>query len=86
MKKVFAFLLISTVLVSGSAFSVPSAHAAAIQQQAKTEKVIVCNSKSAYAYHSHECSGLSRCTHGTSTITKSEAVERGYRPCKICYK
>jgi uncharacterized protein YgiM (DUF1202 family) len=55
----------------------------------KTKKVesyvLICNSSSAYAYHSYYCRGLNRCKSGVSKVTESEAQSRGYRPCKICY-
>lgn len=49
------------------------------------ETVLVCNGGSAYAYHSHYCRGLSRCSASVEKMTKSEAVKKGRRPCKICY-
>ncbi len=47
--------------------------------------VFVCNSKSSYAYHSHQCRGLKRCKSGISKVSKSQAQNSGYRACKICY-
>jgi endonuclease YncB( thermonuclease family) len=55
--------------------------------QTNTEKtVLICNSRSSYAYHSYQCRGLSRCTSGISKVTVKEAVNKGYQPCKICCK
>lgn len=51
----------------------------------KQDSVLICNSKNAYAFHSHYCSGLSRCKAGVSKVTKSEAESRGRQACKICY-
>lgn len=51
----------------------------------KKDSVLICNSKSAYAYHKTYCTGLNRCKAGVSKISKKEASERGYRPCKFCY-
>ncbi len=48
-------------------------------------KVLICNSQSAYAYHSHECHGLNRCKASISSVSESQARSSGYRPCKICY-
>jgi uncharacterized protein YgiM (DUF1202 family) len=48
-------------------------------------KVLICVSKSAYAYHKAYCSGLKRCTHTVKELTKSEAQSIGRSPCKICY-
>lgn len=47
--------------------------------------VLICNSKSAYAYHSYQCRGLSRCRSSISKVKESEARSMGYSPCKICY-
>jgi len=54
-------------------------------QPANQPTVLICVSSSAYAYHSHTCSGLSRCTHTIQRVTILEAQGRGYRACKICY-
>lgn len=50
-----------------------------------TVNVLICNSSSAYAYHSYECRGLSRCRSDISRVTKNEAQSMGRTPCKICY-
>ena len=62
------------------------------QQQKKKKKVIpreaqvlICQSRSAYAYHSYECRGLNRCRSEVSRVSVSEARNFGYVPCKICY-
>ena len=47
--------------------------------------VAICESRSAYAYHSGMCRGLARCTHGVSKVTVVQARNSGYAPCKICY-
>lgn len=51
-----------------------------------TEYVLICNSKSSYAYHSYQCRGLQRCTHDIIKITRQEAINRGRNACKICYR
>jgi len=51
----------------------------------KEATVLICESNSAYAYHSHTCHGLARCTHTISKVTQSEAKRLGYVACKICY-
>jgi hypothetical protein len=48
-------------------------------------EVIICNSPNAYAYHSRECSGLARCVHSTSRMSKSAAIDKGRTACKICW-
>jgi len=55
------------------------------QSQADTAKVLICNSSTAYAYHSHYCSGLNRCTHSVSKVKVSEAVKLGRSACEVCY-
>lgn len=47
--------------------------------------VMVCNSAKAYSYHSGYCGGLSRCTHGVSTVSVGEAQRMGRQPCQKCY-
>lgn len=50
------------------------------------DSVYICQSKSAYAYHSYECRGLQRCTHRIVKIPKATAIKLGYKACKICYR
>jgi hypothetical protein len=50
-----------------------------------SEEVLVCKSKSSYAYHSHVCQGLKRCKAGTKSMSEKEAREAGYKACKYCY-
>lgn len=47
--------------------------------------VAICESRSAYAYHSGTCQGLARCTHGVSQETVAQEGNAGCRPCRICY-
>lgn len=47
--------------------------------------VIICNSPNAYAYHKYVCGGLSRCSYGTSNISRKKAESMGRTPCKTCY-
>ena len=49
------------------------------------DQVLICISKSAYAYHSHYCSGLNRCTHTVSKVAISDAEKMGYKPFGFCY-
>ena len=67
--------------------SVSAGNATAIKLHTKTtiDSVYICQSRSAYAYHSHICRGLARCTHGIVKLTKAQAIKIGYKPCKICY-
>jgi hypothetical protein len=58
---------------------------ASAQSSSDTAKVLICNSSTAYAYHSHYCSGLNRCTHSVSKVKVSEAVKLERTACKVCY-
>ncbi len=49
------------------------------------ERVYVCYSKNAYAYHAYICSGLKRCKASRGEVSVSEARAMGYVACKICY-
>lgn len=49
------------------------------------QNVYVCENGRTEVYHGYQCRGLSRCTHSVSTITVSQAQNRGLRPCKFCY-
>ncbi len=51
----------------------------------ESQEVLICKSKSAYAYHARICRGLKRCKAGTAVLSQEEAQEAGYRPCKYCY-
>ena len=53
--------------------------------KANEATVLICNSSSAYAYHSSRCRGLNRCKAGISSVSVSEAKGSGYKACKICY-
>lgn len=52
----------------------------------KADSVLICQSKSAHAYHSYICSGLSRCKHKIIKMSKEDAIKAGYKPCGFCYK
>jgi len=85
--------LISGLLVLGLSFSLHAQTEAAkktvthkVHKIHATPSVYICNSSSAYAYHSSTgCYGLGRCRHTVSKVTLIEAKEMGYRACKICY-
>ncbi len=55
------------------------------QPENASGKVLICKSKSAYAYHARVCQGLKRCKATRDSVTKKEALEAGYRACKYCY-
>jgi len=50
-------------------------------------KVMICRSKTSYAYHNSLCRGLKACTHKVETVTLSEAKQLGKgKPCGWCYR
>ena len=75
------------MLILSMLISVNIGNATPIKHYTKVavDSVYICQSKSAYAYHSHICRGLARCTHRVIKITKEQAIKLGYKPCKICY-
>lgn len=75
------------ILLASLFLSVNVGNASAINRHIKlrVDSVYICQSRSAYAYHSHICRGLARCTHGITKVTKAYAIKMGYKPCKICY-
>lgn len=60
------------------------AHPVACQQAGN--EVLICTGSGAYAYHSHRCWGLNRCKASIVRTTRSKAEQKGYRPCRNCYK
>jgi len=80
MKKI---ILVATLLIS---ISVSQATIVTPFLRPTVDSVFICQSKSAYAYHSFECRGLAHCTHTIVKITKAQAIKLGYKACKICYR
>lgn len=56
------------------------------QTTGNADTVLICKSKAAHAYHRYECKGLKHCTYQLARMTRSQAVAKGFRPCKICYR
>jgi hypothetical protein len=52
----------------------------------KEEKVMICKSATAYAYHLKQCQGLRECRHDILTITLKEAIDGGRKSCGYCHK
>ena len=48
--------------------------------------VMICQSKGAKVYHSHECRGLANCNYQVLKISKLKAIKMGRKACKNCYK
>jgi len=56
-------------------------------EKKKETNVVICNGKTAYAYHKDsKCKGLKNCKGGTKTVTLEKAKEMGRKPCGYCYK
>ncbi|GAB3794708.1 hypothetical protein GCM10028819_09280 [Spirosoma humi] len=51
---------------------------------AQVAYVVICESRSSYAYYSSMCRDLAQCTHGVSQVSVAQARNAGYIPCKIC--
>ena len=51
----------------------------------ESQKVTICLSEDAYAYHNSDCMGLSQCNSSTKKMTEEEAVDIGRKPCGFCY-
>ncbi|MDX1908364.1 MAG: SH3 domain-containing protein [Bacteroidia bacterium] len=48
-------------------------------------RVLICMGASAYAYHTHYCSGLNRCRSEVVSVAEAQAVQMGRTPCRYCY-
>lgn len=52
----------------------------------KEKKVYICNSLKAVRYHAYpECKGLRNCKADVIYISLSDALAKGFTPCKLCY-
>ena len=51
----------------------------------RQEKVIICKSSTAYAYHLRRCKGLQECTHAIEYVTLQEALLLKRKACDYCY-
>jgi len=86
MKRILTLLALFSLIIVTTAFSpeVKGVHHSTVK---KTTYVYVCNSYTAYAYHSSQsCRGLNRCTHEIVQVSLSDAMNKYKRTaCKICY-
>ncbi|WP_419555721.1 DUF5763 domain-containing protein [Pollutibacter soli] len=48
-------------------------------------KVLICKSTGAYAYHSHNCQGLRQCRATIEKVTIEEAKRLRRKACGYCY-
>lgn len=51
----------------------------------KESKVLICTGRHATKYHKYKCRGLNNCKASIKEITLTEAKEKGYSACKVCY-
>jgi hypothetical protein len=56
-----------------------------LNSSASKDSVMICKSKSAFAYHLDYCTGLKRCKSKVVKMSLSEAKLGGYKPCGFCY-
>lgn len=48
--------------------------------------VFVCTGPYSTKYHDNpDCSGLYKCSAEITTLSKENAIDKGYSPCRICY-
>ena len=73
-------ILIALVLVSSLTYG-PSKP----KPKAKSETVYVCGEYGARYHASSTCRGMNRCKSNPSPISKSNAINSGYTPCRIEY-
>ena len=73
------FSLGSPMALKSGSFS--STNLAPVSEQA----VMICMTSASYAYHSHYCQALKRCTADVETVSVSEAKSIGRRACGHCY-
>ncbi|CAN5342580.1 hypothetical protein BH09BAC1_BH09BAC1_26660 [soil metagenome] len=84
MKNFTIALVMLFLLLGADGFHTTSAVTVTISNP-QSNKVLICESKGSYAYHSHTCQGLAKCIHNVAKVSVDEAKRRGYRPCGYCY-
>ncbi|MBQ7853125.1 MAG: hypothetical protein IJ342_09695 [Muribaculaceae bacterium] len=77
MKKI---LLLAIMVMAFTSADMPDA------RQEAEEYVYICTGPSSKRYHKTErCKGLRKCSDDVIRISKSQAINQGKTPCKICY-
>ena len=77
MKKI---LLLAIMVMAFTSADMPDA------RQEAEEYVYICTGPSSKRYHKTErCKGLRKCADDVIRISKSQAINQGKTPCKICY-
>ena len=91
----FLVVFIASIGLSQSPKSTPDSNNSSIKTESSSKSlasvkpetyVLICQSKTAKAYHSHNCRGLGKCTHEIVKVTLEEAQQMGRTPCGFCYK
>lgn len=79
MKKLL--LSLAFILIAGTATQT------AFEVSAKKETTVyVCTGPKSKRYHAtSSCKGLNRCSRDIVSMPQSEAAQKGFTPCKICY-
>ena len=88
-KKRLTVLILSSALIPLLESSTVSAGRhidAELSVEVKSKTVYYCTGPNAKKYHSSShCRGLRKCSCKIVKCSKSEALKKGFRPCKICY-
>ena len=78
--------VITAPIMESSVVSGGENHSNAYVVEAKSQTVYYCTGPNAKKYHStSRCRGLRKCSCRIVKCSKSEAQNKGFRPCKICY-
>ena len=82
------FILLYILILSPGNASVKYENRSILSKEiSQSVAVFICNSATAYAYHSYEsCRGLNRCTHEIVRVSEERAQELGRRPCQVCWR
>ncbi len=81
MKKLLLLLPIMLLLLSMQPGPTQSG-----EPKGKEQKVLICNSKSSYAYHNKYCRGLKQCKSDVREVSVEQAKKMGKgKPCGYCY-
>lgn len=78
--------IIIHLIIFVNCFSLPPAKGVLQLVKKQNENVLICVSKTAYAYHKGNCQGIKKCTHEVFKITKDEAIKRGKSRAVIAIK
>ena len=66
-------------------FLLPLFFSSCSQEKNESNKVLICDSPDAYAFHDHHCQGLSSCDSQIMNVSVEEAIKMKRRACGFCY-